>query len=57
MNVINWVDYKNGILENPPGCGKREEERMDSERVTKPWQVHIQLPLQTQQLFTLQKYS
>ena len=49
MNVINYDDYKNGILENPPGGGKREGERMDSERVTKPCEVHnfIQLPLQT----------
>ena len=38
---------RTGNLKNPQGGGKREGERMDSERVTKPWQVYIQLPLQT----------
>ena len=36
-----------GKLEKPTRRWKRERERIDSESVTKPWQVYIQLPLQT----------
>ena len=38
---------RTGKLEKSTRRWKRERERMDSERVTKPCQVYIQLPLQT----------
>ena len=44
---MDYDDKNRKIRKNPPGGWKRERERMDSERVTKPWQVCIQLPLQT----------